>query len=228
MLDSDRDTVNTCGNTVHLAGFAACRGLGESVSAYAAAADVAAVSGAAFAVRRELFARLGGFDECFFLYVEDTDLSWRAWLAGARCRYVPHSVVAHQYTLHVSAGKFYYLERNRAQMLIKSLTGRTLVILAPALLACEAMIWGYALLRGRAYVAAKARAVRWLWEYRTDLRARRRAVQAERVTGDDVLLAHMGVRLPLPTMRSSFLTHAAVRGASAGFALLRRVARAAA
>ena len=52
-------------------------------------------SGAAFAVRREVFAALGGFDEGIFMYSEDVDLSWRARSFGYRIRYVPRSVVMH-------------------------------------------------------------------------------------------------------------------------------------
>ena len=46
-------------------------------------------------VRSDTFQRLGGFDECLFLYCEDVDLSWRAWLAGYECVYVPEARCAH-------------------------------------------------------------------------------------------------------------------------------------
>lgn len=42
------------------------------------------VSGAALAIRHDLFAALGGWDENFFLYLEDVDLSWRVRQAGYR------------------------------------------------------------------------------------------------------------------------------------------------
>ena len=47
-------------------------------------ADTAAVPGCAMLVRRAAWQQLGGFDERFFLYWEDTDLCWRAWLLGWR------------------------------------------------------------------------------------------------------------------------------------------------
>ncbi len=44
------------------------------------------VSGAAMAVRKKVFAQIGGFDQNFFMYFEDIDLCWRArqagWLTG--------------------------------------------------------------------------------------------------------------------------------------------------
>lgn len=35
------------------------------------------------------------FDESFFLFLEDTDLNWRAQLRGWKCRYVPEAVAYH-------------------------------------------------------------------------------------------------------------------------------------
>jgi GT2 family glycosyltransferase len=53
------------------------------------------VSGACFAIGREAFLELGGFDEDFFLYFEDADLCRRALKAGMAVRYVPAAVVPH-------------------------------------------------------------------------------------------------------------------------------------
>jgi len=53
-------------------------------------------SGAAALVRREAFEQIDGFDErLFFMYCEDVDLSWRFWLTGWKCIYVPDAVVRH-------------------------------------------------------------------------------------------------------------------------------------
>jgi N-acetylglucosaminyl-diphospho-decaprenol L-rhamnosyltransferase len=44
--------------------------------------EIEHVIGAYFLMRRSLFETLGGFDERFFVYYEDVDLSLRAWQAG--------------------------------------------------------------------------------------------------------------------------------------------------
>jgi hypothetical protein len=44
--------------------------------------ETAAVPGCAMMIRRTAWEALGGFDEQIFLYWEDTELCWRAWLAG--------------------------------------------------------------------------------------------------------------------------------------------------
>lgn len=52
-------------------------------------------SGAAFAMRREVFQKMRGFDEHIFMYAEDVDLSWRLRSFGYKLRYVPNAVIRH-------------------------------------------------------------------------------------------------------------------------------------
>ena len=57
--------------------------------------DVDWVSGSCFLVRREAWDALGGFDEGYFMYAEDTDLCWRAHRAGWRVGFEPAARVVH-------------------------------------------------------------------------------------------------------------------------------------
>lgn len=59
------------------------------------AQDVDWVFGAAVLIRRDLLAKIGFFDERFFMYFEDADLCRRAWEAGSRVSYLPVSKVMH-------------------------------------------------------------------------------------------------------------------------------------
>lgn len=53
------------------------------------------VSGACFLARREALEELGGFDEGYFMYVEDVDLCWRAHRAGWGVVFAPDAEVTH-------------------------------------------------------------------------------------------------------------------------------------
>jgi hypothetical protein len=52
-------------------------------------------SGASLMVRREVLESIGGLDESFFLYFEETEFCWRATHAGFAVAYVPQSRVVH-------------------------------------------------------------------------------------------------------------------------------------
>jgi N-acetylglucosaminyl-diphospho-decaprenol L-rhamnosyltransferase len=53
------------------------------------------ISGACFCMRREDFDQVGGFDEGYFLHVEDVDLCWRVRQAGGEVLFHPRAEVIH-------------------------------------------------------------------------------------------------------------------------------------
>jgi len=195
LLAAQPDRINTCGNAVHLTGLTLCRGMGFPKSAFEKAEEVGAISGAAFAIRRETFEALGGFDDDFFLYLEDTDLSWRARLAGWRCWYAPDSVVFHDYTLRISPRKVFYQERNRYLMLLKCFRWPTLLALLPTLLVAEVLTWGFVLLRDRSNAANKLRAYAWVFRNWSSILQKRKVTRTGRKLSDRAILLRTGHRL---------------------------------
>lgn len=64
--------------------------------AYERAGDSEWLSGACLFVRRTALEQIGGFDEGYFLYCEDTDICVRLRAAGHGVRYEPSAVARHQ------------------------------------------------------------------------------------------------------------------------------------
>lgn len=91
----DPSRVDSAGDGYLRAGGAFKRGHGGRSEDYAESREVFGACGAAFAVRREVFDALGGFDESFFMVYEDVDLSYRAQLLGHRCWYAADAIVRH-------------------------------------------------------------------------------------------------------------------------------------
>lgn len=194
--------ISACGNQIHVSGLTLARGMGQPESAFPEREEVSAVSGASFAIRRDLFESLGGFDEDFFLYVEDTDLSWRARLLGKICLYEPESVVFHDYRFRLTPLKVFHQERNRYLMLFKCLRWPTLVLLLPSLLLSEIVAWGFVLIRDRVNIRNKVRAYDWVisnWEL---VLRKRRVVQSSRRATDRSLLRTTGYRLDFDQVSS--------------------------
>jgi GT2 family glycosyltransferase len=127
MLLTDRPgTLNNTGVLLLPDGYGADRGLGEPDTAYAEPDEVFGFSGGAAALRTAAVRAVGGFPRPFFLYYEDTDVSWRLRLAGWTVRYEPAAVVHHRHSATVdqqSAAFARYNERNRLLMLVRCAPG---------------------------------------------------------------------------------------------------------
>ncbi len=202
--------VSGCGNEMHCTGITMGRGMGNDPRQYTETEEVSAISGAAFAMRADLFTRLSGFDEGFFLYMEDTDLSLRARLAGYQCLHVPGSVVYHNYTLRFGPKKVFYQERNRYLMLLKNLKWPTLLLFLPALILAEVITWGFVLWRDRSNLANKLKAYWWIVSNWHGIMQQRKKTQALRRVADRDLLAACSYRLAYEQVGSGI----AVRTAS--------------
>jgi GT2 family glycosyltransferase len=93
--------------------------------AYGAPRDVDWASGAALLVRAEVMARVGEWDERFFLYSEESDYCRRVRGAGYRVRYQPDAVVNHtQGGSGSSAALDALLNVNRVRYMRKHAPGR--------------------------------------------------------------------------------------------------------
>jgi GT2 family glycosyltransferase len=191
------ERVNAGENPVHLSGLC-WSGRFEQAREHGPARDVLAVSGAALMVRADVFAQLGGFEPGYFMYHDDVDVCWRARLAGWRVRFVPEATVVHDYAFEKGAGKWYWLERNRAWTVLSNYGAGTLLLLAPLLLATELAVLALALSNG--WGREKLRA--W-WAVLRGLPALlrwRRRVQALRRTPDAEIVALMTARMDTPLL----------------------------
>jgi GT2 family glycosyltransferase len=74
---------------------------------------------------------IGLYDEDFFAYADETDMGWRAQLAGWRCIYNPKAIVYHFHSASsgtYSPFKAFLVERNRIWVAIKSFPVSLLIL----------------------------------------------------------------------------------------------------
>ena len=92
----DRNVLDGAGDALRRSGLPYRLGHGEKDRGQCdETAYVFGACAAAAMYRRNMLEEIGLFDEDFFAYCEDGDLSFRAQLAGYRCLYVPGAVVYH-------------------------------------------------------------------------------------------------------------------------------------
>ena len=69
----------------------------KDVGQYDTVEPVLAGKSASCMIRRDVFAKVGFFDNSYEILGEETDLAWRVWLAGYKVLYVPKSVTYHAF-----------------------------------------------------------------------------------------------------------------------------------
>lgn len=123
ILLADRPgVVNNAGVVLLATGYGADRGLADpDDQRYAAPAEVFGFSGGAAVLRTMAVKAVGGFPADYFMYYEDTHVSWRLRLAGWSVRYCPDAVVRHRHGASSGLGSAFFArhtERNRLRMLL--------------------------------------------------------------------------------------------------------------
>lgn len=182
-LADDPKLINAAGNPVHVLGLCWAGGLGQ-VESRTEPVEVTVASGACLLMRAELWRDLGGFDQEYFAYHEDTELSIRMWQRGLRVVYVPTAVAVHRYEFSRTAIKYYLIERNRLMFLSTLWSWRALLLLSPALLSLELAMLALATKQG--WLKGKLRSYRWLAGHLGHLRSRRSQLRRELAVPDRV------------------------------------------
>lgn len=158
--------------------------------------SVYSVKGACFLIRRKDYLKLGGIDESFVTYVEESDLCHRILLSGKKIIYVPKSVV-----YHFGGGDMNIMTkrevvifrsfRNRYVSYIKNLSLKKLALVLPVhFLLCE-MLVAMSFLRGkfRQALASQLGVVGWIPALPSILKKRRHVQSKIRKINDDILFA---------------------------------------
>jgi GT2 family glycosyltransferase len=118
------DVLNNAGSMVFRDGYGADRAYQElDRGQYQRPEEVFAFCGGAVLLRTEALREAGIFDQDFFLYYEDTDLSWRLRALGWAIRYQPEAVVRHIHSassVEWSPLFVFHTDRNRLLMLTKN------------------------------------------------------------------------------------------------------------
>ncbi len=133
------------GGIIDSLGYPFCRGrmfdtLESDDGQYQKDLEIAWASGAALLIRKEVFEKIGGFDESFFAHQEEIDLCWRLRRAGYKIMCTPAAEVEHLGggTLdYESPNKVYLNFRNNLKMITKNETFSRLLLILPARLVLD-------------------------------------------------------------------------------------------
>lgn len=134
LIDSVGDYLSKLGFLVHIATPAQDKDLGQFDNIY----YIFSIKSAACILKRDIVLELGGFDDDYFIYYEETDLCWRAWLHGYRVALAPNSVVHHSWGYSVKKNasfrsylRYFHGTKNHLSTLIKNCKVTEIIIMLP-------------------------------------------------------------------------------------------------
>jgi GT2 family glycosyltransferase len=195
-MDDADGRLDGVGDAYHVSGLCWRQGYGKVLAPdriVRAASRAFAACAAAAAYRRDAFMALGGFDEDFFCYCEDVDLSFRMRLRGLDVAIACDAVVTHRGSVS-SGGRrsdfaLYHGHRNMVWVFVKNVPGWLFWALLPLhLMANLATIVRFTVQgRGGVILRAKRDAIRGL----PRMWAKRRQIQRERTVSAWSILRRM-------------------------------------
>lgn len=106
--------INSLGNIINFLGFGFTSGAGEPDREISGLPEIKGyASGCSFIIRSEIFHLVGGYNEEYYMYHDDLELSLKVRLTGKKIILAPRSVIYHKYEFSRSIQMLYYMERNR-------------------------------------------------------------------------------------------------------------------
>ncbi|HXI71957.1 MAG TPA: glycosyltransferase family 2 protein [Verrucomicrobiae bacterium] len=148
--------------------------------------------GSFYFIRSDLFKKLGGFDEQFFMYGEEMDLSWRARIAGEAIELVYAARVHHAASgctdqrARTTESRRFYANRNQILTILKNAHGPLLLLAFShvALITVEAVAGAW-LARKRSFIRSSlVEPVADCWRLRQHIFSQRRLIRSYRQRGD--------------------------------------------
>lgn len=198
-MSIDKKHLDSTGDTYTSWGIPYPRGRGETnLGAYDGATDIFGGSGGASLYRIQMLEQIGLFDEDFFAYYEDVDISFRAQLAGWKVLFVPKAQAYHQ--IGATSGKIkgfttYQTIKNYPLVFWRNVpAGRLFWTIGPRLLFAHTFFFWRAILRGHIGIALKGQAMA-LWLLPKKL-SERRKIQDEKSVSNEYIASILTWDLP--------------------------------
>ena len=133
----DRDRLDDVGNYYCALGWSFARGRGKDIHAYETEDKIFSACAGAAIYRKKIIEKIGYFDEEHFVYLEDTDIGYRARIYGYENWYAPKAIV-----YHVGSGtsgsrynqfKTRYSSRNNIYLIYKNMPLLQIILNLPFL-----------------------------------------------------------------------------------------------
>jgi GT2 family glycosyltransferase len=196
-LLNDRDKLNMTGKQTHYLGFDWIENFGSTI--IPASQSMISFSGCGILIKKKLMQAAHMFDQSYFMYYEDTDISWKFRLLGYQIVFEPKSKIYHDYKLFPSEKylpskrKMMLLERNRLTTILKNYSARSLIIIFLPMMVVELAMTVYAILGG--WGIAKLQSYFFLFKNLDHIQNERSFIQSHRKVNDKSIVSEFSATI---------------------------------
>jgi GT2 family glycosyltransferase len=191
----DPNVIDSAGDYIDAVGHADNIGRGQPDSdKYNKSGYVFLVTGGGSLIKREVFERVGFFDQDYFAYMEDVDFCFRAQLAGFKGWYEPKAVVLHRHAATSKkdpAFKEYLQYRNMTQTVIKDFPKKLLFKDLNWLKIILVNLNTIRFLGGKGYLIQALKAEWYILTNFLSLLNKRKVIQSMQAVTDDYILENV-------------------------------------
>jgi len=198
LISFDKKHLDSTGDLYTVWGLPYPRGRGEQVSdTYDKQTEIFGASGGASLYRASMLQRVGLFDEKFFAYYEDVDISFRAQIAGWKIVFAPKAIAYHKIgatSSRIKGFATYQTMKNLPMIFWKNVPWSLVPVVLPRLLIAYWSIMASSILQGRGWPAFKGLLVHL--KNHPHIFRERREIQRSRVVSDEYIWNIMTHDLP--------------------------------
>lgn len=185
---SDRNLLDAAGDGFSICGAGYKRGYLEEAAEYDKEEYIFGACAGAAIYKKEMLDKIGLLDEDFFVAYEDSDLSFRAQLAGYKCKYASQAKVYHK--INSTLGKLsdfyvFYGHRNVEYAYFKNIPGRLLIRTIFPHIAYDILAFMYFIKKGKGLAFIKAK-VDFIRNFKKVM-AKRREIQSMKCVDDSYI-----------------------------------------
>lgn len=208
-LLNDRSKLNLSGKETHYLGFDWIKDYQSTT--VPKAGELISFSGCCVLLRKKVAENVGFFDPLYFMYYEDSDLSWKLRLLGYQLWFEPKSKIYHEYKLFPPESylqakrKMSLQERNRILTVLKNYSLKSLLILSPMFILIEVAMVIFA--TGTGWGAEKLKTYLEIFKNTHHIKEHRKQLQKMRKLSDAELTKKFASQLGFIFAQSSMVKY---------------------
>jgi len=145
--DFTQARINSLGNIAHFLGFGFTSSYNE-INKEIKTQEIIYASGSSFIMRSRDFEKIGFYNEDYYMYHDDMEVSLKVKLLKKKIILTPDSVIYHKYEFSRSVLMLYFLERNRYLIIFHFYKLKTILLILPMMIFMEMGMFFYAIING--------------------------------------------------------------------------------